>query len=1463
MEGGDFCMSSIDERVVGMKFDNAQFEQGIKTTLASLDALNKSLKLEGATKGLSDISAAAQNVQLGHIANSVDDIAGHFKAMSVVAITAIANIATKAFDAGYSIVKSLTVDPINAGLQEYQTNINSIQTILSNTRWQHTGLEDVNKALDTLNHYADETIYNFTQMAHNIGTFTAAGVKLDVATEAIKGIANLAAVSGSSADQASMAMYQLSQALATGTVKLIDWNSVVNAGMGGKVFQDALMATARVHHVAIDSMVKDAGSFRATLENGWLTSQILTETLQQFAGDLTKEQLISMGYTNEQADSIIAMGKDAQDAATKVKTISQLLSTLQEAAGSGWTQTWQLIFGDFGEAKDFFTQVNTVMTAMIQSSADARNNMLKDWKELGGRTVLIEAVADAFHAVLDVIKPIKDAFREIFPKTTGQDLYNITVALRDFADFLQLSSENADKVKRTFAGFFAILGIGYDVLKEVVKLIFGLFTSFDLGGSGILDTTASIGDFLVALHKAIEEGQGLQIFFGRLYDVLHAVGMTIGNVTKSIGTLFDGVDFSGAGAGVGEFVSHLVSLNSLTDTITYTWGNIVNIFKKVAAVFLPLASKMADEFKKLSDAVGGLHFDDLTKALNTAGFLTLVNIIRMAIGRNGVSGAISELTNVLGAMQHTLQAATLLEIALAIGVLTVSMNVLSKINPDDVAKALTGIGVMLAELTATLYAVSALPSGGILKVYSAAASMILLAGAIDLLVVGVKQLSGIDVEGLHRGLISVMVLLGSVIATARLMPDNAGLINASLSMILVGTAINILAIAVKNLSQLNTDEMVKGLAAVGALLTELTLFSRLSEANAASAISAIGIVELAAAMLILSKAMEAFGNFSWSEIGKGLTVMAGALLEIAIALDAIPPTAPLSAAGVLILAVSLGFIADAMKKMGDFNWGEIGKGLLTLAGALTLIAAALILIPPTAALSAAGVLIVAVALGYIADAIKKMGSFSWSEIGKGLVTLAGALAIITVALIFMEGAIGGAVALLLVVAALNLFIPVLKTLGTMSWGEIAKGLGALALAFAVLGISAALLSGVIPAMIGLGAALLLIGAGLALAGAGVFLFAAGLTALSVGGAAATAALVATITAIVGLIPMIVKQVGVALLALIDVLVAGVPKIVELLLDILVQLLKGIVRLAPDLEAALKVLITLLLNVLVDAIPKMEQAGLDILVGILKAISAHIHDVVVVGLSIIDNFLRGLADGVPGVVDQAFKTLIAFIDGITAAINANSEELGRAGGDMAIAIIKGLVKGLYGATNEVRKAAVDVAKSAWNAALDFLGIHSPSKKFMEIGQYSAEGMAVGLDNHAYKAVNSAEALGSLALKAMTDSLSQLSDLLGGDIMNLAPTITPVLDLSDVKKNVGSLDTLLTAKPITVDATYSSASSASSGFNDNQQAAQDTTNQGGGDTFNFTQNNTSPKALDAATIYRQTKNQLSSAKGVLPV
>ena len=383
----------VDERVVSMQFDNKQFESNVQTTMSTLDKLKAKLHLDGASKGLENVNAAAKKVDMNGLSTGIETVRTKFSALEVMGVTALANITNSAVNAGKRMVSALTIDPIKTGFQEYETQMGAIQTILANTQSKGSTLDDVNSALDELNKYADQTIYNFTEMTRNIGTFTAAGVDLDTSVSAIKGIANLAAVSGSTSQQASTAMYQLSQALASGTVKLQDWNSVVNAGMGGEVFQNALKRTAKVMGTDVDALIKKYGSFRESLTRGeWLTTDVLTETLNQFTmaaeegteqWETYKKSLKEKGYTDKQATEILKMANTATGAATEVKTLTQLWDVMKESAQSGWAQTWKIIVGDFEEAKALLSPLADFFTGVIESISDARNTLLGGALDLG------------------------------------------------------------------------------------------------------------------------------------------------------------------------------------------------------------------------------------------------------------------------------------------------------------------------------------------------------------------------------------------------------------------------------------------------------------------------------------------------------------------------------------------------------------------------------------------------------------------------------------------------------------------------------------------------------------------------------------------------------------------------------------------------------------------------------------------------------------------------------------------------------------------------------------------------------------------------------------------------------------------------------------------------------------------------------------------------------------------------
>lgn len=401
----------IDQRVVEMRFDNENFEKNVKETMTWLDKLKEKLHLTGSAKGLEEVDAAAKKVQLAPIAKAAEEVKVKLSAMQIAGVTAMVHLTNSAISAGKSMVRALTVDPIKSGFQEYETQMNAVQTILANTQSKGSTLDDVNNALDTLNKYADQTIYNFTEMTKNIGTFTAAGVDLQTSVDSIKGIANLAAVSGSTSQQASTAMYQLSQALAAGKVSLMDWNSVNNAGMGGQLFQDALVRTSELLKTGAKDAIATYGSFRESLTQGeWLTTEVLTETLKQLSGAYTEADLIAQGFTEAQAKEITKLADTAVSAATEVKTFTQLWDVLKESAQSTWSKSWKIIVGDFEEAKALLTPLANFLTGIIEKISDVQNGILES--ALGtGIASTITGITDSFrnakNAVTTVLEPVK------------------------------------------------------------------------------------------------------------------------------------------------------------------------------------------------------------------------------------------------------------------------------------------------------------------------------------------------------------------------------------------------------------------------------------------------------------------------------------------------------------------------------------------------------------------------------------------------------------------------------------------------------------------------------------------------------------------------------------------------------------------------------------------------------------------------------------------------------------------------------------------------------------------------------------------------------------------------------------------------------------------------------------------------------------------------------------------------
>ena len=573
--------SVVDERVVRLDFDNEQFERKVGVSSKTVEKLKQSLNFDNTNKKLLSLNDAAKKIDFAPISTGIDSVKMEFSALQVAAVTAMSRVTNAVIDTGKNLVYKFNIEPITSGLQEYETQINSVQTILANTQDKGTTLDQVNAALDELNHYADMTIYNFTQMTRNIGTFTAAGVDLETSVNAIQGIANLAAVSGSTSQQASVAMYQLSQALATGTVKLQDWNSVVNAGMGGQVFQNALKRTATVMGTNVDALIEKYGSFRESLTQGnWLTTDVLTETLGQFAGAYDEATLLSKGYSKEQTEQILQMAKTATDAATKVKTFTQLMDTLGEAAQSGWTETWELIIGDFDQAKTMWTGVSDVLQEVIGNSANARNKLVSN---------VMQSNWDKFAAQLDKtgisMDELTDKIRISAAEAGYENLDELITKYGTLGSAFENGALSSDiltnalsKVKSTISDLDNVTAglefgsTGEDVSKVQSALIKLGYTLEQYGVDG------KIGSETTAAIKAFQEAQNIDItgvVDEQTLKALREASASTLKLTDDLMSLASHVDELGGRSLLLESFSNLwKSLSQITDSVKAGWKDV-------------------------------------------------------------------------------------------------------------------------------------------------------------------------------------------------------------------------------------------------------------------------------------------------------------------------------------------------------------------------------------------------------------------------------------------------------------------------------------------------------------------------------------------------------------------------------------------------------------------------------------------------------------------------------------------------------------------------------------------------------------------------------------------------------------------------------------------------------------------------------------------------------------------------
>lgn len=869
----------VDEKIAKLTLDTDSFKKKATEAVKYISEINNKLN-------------ATNSVKMDSLEKNVESISNRFTLMGNIVQNVFGRIANTVVTLGSNIFRALSITPLLQGYSEYELKLNSIQTIMVNTG---ESIDVVSAALNELNEYADKTIYSFSDMTRNIGLFTAAGVDLQTSISSIKGLANLAAGMGVSNAEAARATWQLSQALGSGVVRLQDWISVENAGLGGQYFQKALVEHANkvgTLSMSYEELTKKYGTFRNSLtEGGWLTSDVLSSTLEQFAND---ETLI--------------------DAATKVKSFSQLMETTSELLGSGWAQTWEILFGNIEEAKEFWTPISDAIGTFIQKSSDARNKFVQEWKDLGGFDSLVKGLANTLKILQNVMEPIGEAFDKLIPDITPKKLADMTKSFEEFTAAL------ANKDFSVIGDIFDGIAKAIDKVKGAFKELIGAFNLENLltlggaaGGIFLIDKIGNFINSLKALIKNISNAftsnpiQKISDSFNALSDSVHglvygvnpftlaAVAFSLVSIANAMKLLAD-LDLDAA-------VQGLVLLGIALTEINVIMGYLKpGQFKSGGTMLL-----MAMTLKIVAGVISDLSTLDFGSALKAIAMIGLI------------LGEFTIAMTYLEGIEAVAPAGTLIALSFTIKMLADVVEDLSKVKASSALKAVGVIGLLLAELKFAMTNIKpgSFDSG---KIIALSVSLGILAGVIDQLS-QVKASSALKAVGVLGLLLAELAFASKYLSTVKM---------ESGPLLALSTSIGIISLALNQLSQIKATSALKAVGVLGIVLAELSKAMKYMKGDFTGGGT---MLLMASSLMILSGALKVISSIPFESLLTSVIALETLLFTLQKAMTVMQGSV-VGGVTFLLVAAGLTVLSGALKLLSTIPIDGVAPALLLIGGSL-------------------------------------------------------------------------------------------------------------------------------------------------------------------------------------------------------------------------------------------------------------------------------------------------------------------------------------------------------------------------------------------------------------------------------------------------------------------------------------------------------------------------------------------------
>lgn len=1402
MEGSESIVGSVDNRVVQMKFDNRQFESGVKTSLSTLDKLKAGLNLDSAAQSISRLQSVGRSFSLAGMSASVDLVADRFSTLGIIGMTAIQNLTNAAVDAGKRIASSL-INPIVEGGKRRALNIEQ-------AKFQLEGLgvawEDIK---DDINYGVKDTAYGLDSAAKAASQLTASGVQLgDQMKSALRGISGVAAMTNSEYDDIARIFTTV-------------------AG-NGRLMGDQLMQLGSRGLNAAATLATALGvteqKVREMTSKGEIDFQTFADAMDSAYGEHAKDA--NKTFTGALSNMNAALSRLGADVATPAyEDLRQVLNALIPVIDGIHTSLSPLI-----ETLTKAMKATSKFAVEILEGYDE-----KKLKKLGNVFVNLDTTLNNFaKRISGILKPIKEALTEVFPPITVDNIENMSESLSKLSEKFKISFKTADKLKHTFKGVFSVLDLVKGIFSAAARVLLPFTKKIGDLSDGFISFTANLGDHISEVNEAVGKNDSLYKALKKIVEYISEdfakLLPVMSEFYESASNLFEPLIsvLSEARKSVYDFVSK--GLSGIDDSKLETFNTIREIVKDLAESFinvgtaiLRVAKPITEAFAEVFPPITVKNIEKITGAISNftskliigektsdklkgtfKGVFAVVDIVKQvfsalirtlfptteSVGKLGdkilsVTAFFGEhiakiaetarendtfykaLQNLIGFIKDgfgkakekiqdfidlfekvtgiDLRIPTLQDFADLIdkikervsplsevfgnakesiidffksfskdksddadkksgavekigGVFKKVATVLGEVSPkienglSNIAEAFSStfgkidfgrlyklvnlgfLAVLITAVNKTRSVISTIFSfgrvfhnlngilvsvRGVLTAYTndiKANMLIKIATAIAILAASLIALSMVKEENLTNALgamFSLFVeLFSAMLIMQKLMAGDTakGVFKISGSMILVSVAISILAGVVKKLGKLNTEELVKGLISVTVLIAGLIAFLKFSNLDSMGISKGAGLMILAASINVLACAVKSFAVMDTLSLIQGLLGVAAVLGELAlfVRLTGNAKSVISTAIGLTIIAASMNIFSKAIQSMSKMSWEEMARGLLTMAMALAAVTIAVRFMPANLPTIGVGLIAVA-AINILSDALGSMGNMSWEEIGKGLAMLAGSLFIVTVAVNFMKTALPGALAMLVLSGALTILCPVLLALGKMSLAEIGKSLLVLAGAFVVIGAASALLSPITPAILAFAGAMVVFGLAFLAVGAGVAALAVGVAVL----ASTSSLLVSFVSAVIYSADILLNAITVLIMSILTSLETIMPKLIETCLKIVVSVLFGI---ASNIEYII-------------------EAAEIIILGLLQGLASHMDEITIAGLMIIVKFINGIATMLPDIIEAGINLMVQFIDGMADGIREHTDDILSAVQNLMSAIIEFILSAL--------------------------------------------------------------------------------------------------------------------------------------------------------------------------------------------